>query len=72
MSKLTIVLTTYNRPNFLKLAIDAILIQTFTDFDLVILDNGSDDRTSSVIKLFNDSRITSLKTEKNDFIRKSI
>ena len=67
MSKLTIVLTTYNRPNFLKLAIDAILIQTFTDFDLVILDNGSDDRTSSVIKLFNDSRITSLKTEKNDF-----
>jgi len=67
MSKITIVLTTYNRPNYLKLAIDAILSQTFTDFDLVILDNGSDERTSKIINQFNDNRILSLRTEKNHF-----
>jgi glycosyltransferase involved in cell wall biosynthesis len=67
MGKLTIVLTTYNRPNFLKLAIDAILSQTFTDFELVILDNGSDERTSKIINQFNDNRIISLRTGKNDF-----
>jgi len=67
MSKITIVLTTYNRPNYLKLAIDAILSQTFTDFELVILDNGSDERTSEIINQFNDNRILSVRTEKNDF-----
>ena len=67
MSKITIVLTTYNRPNYLKLAIDAILSQSFTNFDLVILDNGSDERTSKIINQFKDNRIISLRNELNDF-----
>ena len=42
MSKsLTIALTTYNRPNYLSKAIKSVLNQTFKDFDLIILDNGS-------------------------------
>ena len=67
MSKITIVLTTYNRPNYLKLAIDAILSQTFTDFDLVIIDNGSDEKTSKVINKYNDNRIVNIRAEENDF-----
>ena len=67
MSKITIVLTTYNRPNYLKLAIDGILSQTFTDFDLVIIDNGSDEKTSKIINKYKDNRIVSIRAEKNDF-----
>ena len=67
MSKtLTIALTTYNRPNFLKESIKSILNQTFNDFDLVILDNGSTNETSSVIQSFNDNRISYVRNQIND------
>ena len=67
MSKtLTIALTTYNRPNFLQESIKSILNQTFKDFDLVILDNGSTNETTSVIYSFNDSRISCVRNQTND------
>ena len=67
MSKtLTIALTTYNRPNFLQESIKSILNQTFKDFDLVILDNGSTNETTSVIHSFNDTRISCVKNQTND------
>lgn len=67
MSKtLTIALTTYNRPNFLQESIKSILKQTFKDFDLVILDNGSTNETTSVIYSFNDSRISCVRNQTND------
>jgi len=67
MSKtLTIALTTYNRPNFLKESIKSILNQTFNDFDLVILDNGSTNETSSVVQSFNDNRISYVRNQIND------
>lgn len=69
MSKtLTIVLTTYNRPNFLYESINSILNQTFKDFDLVILDNGSTNETRSVIDSFNDTRISCFRNQTNDLV----
>ncbi|MBT6448627.1 MAG: glycosyltransferase, partial [Flavobacteriaceae bacterium] len=70
---LTIALTTYNRPNFLHESIKSILNQTFKDFDLLILDNGSTNETSSVIDSFSDSRITCVKNHTNnlEFINKA-
>lgn len=67
MSKtLTIALTTYNRPNFLQESIKSILNQTFKDFDLVILDNGSTNETTAVIHSFNDTRISCVRNQTND------
>lgn len=63
---ITICLTTYNRPNYLKIAIDSIIDQSFEEFDLVILDNGSDNRTSDLIYSYNDSRISYVKNQKNE------
>ena len=39
---------------------------TFKDFDLVILDNGSTNETTSVIHSFNDTRISCVKNQTND------
>ena len=39
---ISIVLTTYNRPQYLQRAIDSVLCQTFTDWELVIVDDHSD------------------------------
>ena len=63
---LTIALTTFNRHKYLELSISSVLSQTFTDFDLVILDNGSDKRTKNVVDSFNDPRIQYIKNKKND------
>jgi glycosyltransferase involved in cell wall biosynthesis len=65
---LTIALTTYNRPNFLYESIKSILNQTFKDFDLVILDNGSTNETRSVIDSFNDNRISCVRNKTNDLV----
>lgn len=53
----SIVIPTYNRANKLKQAIDSVLSQTFTDFEVLVMDDGSIDNTSELISSFNDSRI---------------
>lgn len=57
MNKLSVYITTYNRIEYLKLAISSILNQTFTDFDLYILDNCSTDRTEHFVLSIYDPRV---------------
>jgi glycosyltransferase involved in cell wall biosynthesis len=55
--KVTVALLTYNRADYLKYAIQGILDQHFTNFELLIMDNHSMDDTVVVIESFNDNRI---------------
>lgn len=73
MALINIVLLTYNRPFFLKKAVNSIISQTFTKFNLIILDNGSDSKTKKVLKSFHDNRITIIHNEFNslEFINKA-
>ncbi len=49
---------TFNRADtFLKETIDAVLAQSFEDFELIISDNQSSDNTPELVKSYNDSRI---------------
>jgi glycosyltransferase involved in cell wall biosynthesis len=57
MAYLTVAIPTHNRPRFLRRAVESVLQQTFTDFDLLILDNGSDDAGWVDDPLFRDPRI---------------
>jgi glycosyltransferase involved in cell wall biosynthesis len=57
MSKVTVIITTFNRAAFLAQAIDSVLNQTINDFELIILDNNSSDKTFEVIQRYSDSRI---------------
>jgi len=50
-------LPVYNCPQYVGVAIESILAQTFNEFELLILDDGSTDETPEVIKKYNDSRI---------------
>lgn len=52
MPKVTIVMPTYNRAELLKEAIKSILSQTFKDWQLVVIDDGSSDYTKEVVKRF--------------------
>ena len=55
--KISVVLPVYNAEAFIKEAIDSILNQTYADFELIIIDDGSQDNSVEIIKSFVDSRI---------------
>ena len=53
----SVIIPTYNRSESLKKAVDSVLAQTFKDFEILIMDDGSDDDTSDVINEFKDARV---------------
>jgi glycosyltransferase involved in cell wall biosynthesis len=63
--KVTVLLPVYNASLFLKEAIESVLAQTFTDFELLIINDGSTDRSEEIILSYSDSRIRYEKNETN-------
>jgi glycosyltransferase involved in cell wall biosynthesis len=55
--KVSVILPTYNRAHLIDRAIRSVLSQTYQDFELIVIDDGSTDKTEEVVKSFNDSRI---------------
>lgn len=53
----SIILPTYNRASWLSRTIQSVLEQDETDFELLVIDDGSTDETEEVVKAINDSRI---------------
>jgi len=54
----TVILPTYNRAGFLRESIQSVLSQTFTDFELIVVDDGSTDDTKEVVQKFPEVRYT--------------
>lgn len=67
MPAITVLMPAYNGEDFIGEAIRSVLDQTFTDFELLIIDDGSTDNTLSVIESFQDPRIRVHKN-KHDYI----
>ena len=61
----SVVLPAYNAECFLREAIDSILNQTFRDFELIVINDGSNDRTEDIILSYDDTRIRYVKNETN-------
>jgi glycosyltransferase involved in cell wall biosynthesis len=62
---ITVVITTYNRASLLIESIKSVLNQTFSDFELVIVDDHSSDNTPDLVKSFQDSRIRYIRHDEN-------
>lgn len=58
----------YNADQYLKLAIDSVLQQTFVDFELLLVNDGSTDNSLEIMKSYNDPRIKII----NDGINKGL
>ena len=61
MPVVSVLMPTLNSETYLKEAIDSILNQTFTDFEFIIVDDNSKDRTVNIIKQYKDKRIKLIK-----------
>jgi len=53
----SVVLPAYNCEKYIAKAIESVLHQTFTDFEFIIINDGSTDRTEEIIRSFSDPRI---------------
>jgi glycosyltransferase involved in cell wall biosynthesis len=53
----SVVLPTYNRPFYLKLALSSALAQTYADLEIIVQDNASSEDPSSLISAFGDPRV---------------
>ena len=62
---ISVIMPVYNGERFLRQAIDSILRQTFSDFELIIINDGSTDTTEEIIQSYDDSRIRYVKNEHN-------
>jgi glycosyltransferase involved in cell wall biosynthesis len=57
MPKISVVMSVYNEERYLGEAIDSILNQTFKDFEFIIVNDGSSDKTKSILQAYDDSKI---------------
>ncbi|MEO5356113.1 MAG: glycosyltransferase [Nitrospirae bacterium YQR-1] len=55
--KISVVMPAYNHELFVAEAIESVLMQSFSDFEFIIINDGSQDGTADIIKQYTDSRI---------------
>jgi len=65
MVTFSIIMPTYNRGHIIKSAIESVINQTCQNWELIIVDDGSTDKTSEVISGIADSRIRYIQCEEN-------
>lgn len=56
-NKISIILSVYNEEKYIKEAIDSVLNQSLKDFELIIINDGSTDKTLNIINSYSDKRI---------------
>lgn len=65
MPKVSVILTSYNHAKYVAEAVQSVLDQTFQDFELLICDDGSQDRSQEIIRSFQDPRIRLFLSDRN-------
>ena len=63
--KISVIVPMYNAEKYIKTCINSVLEQTFTDFELLLIDDCSTDKTLEIVKSYSDSRIKIIQNKKN-------
>lgn len=57
MPKVSVLIPVFNNEKYLKRAVDSILCQTYSDFELIIIDDGSSDSSFQILSMYSDARL---------------
>lgn len=63
--KISVCMTMYNASSFLRECMDSVLKQTFSDFEFLIVDDGSRDNSVKIVKSYGDNRIRLIRNRHN-------
>ncbi|MBQ8822687.1 MAG: glycosyltransferase family 2 protein [Lachnospiraceae bacterium] len=65
MEKVSVIIPTYNRASTLLRAVNSVLQQSYSDIEVIIVDDGSTDNTAEIIRDIRDERVKYIKMEQN-------
>lgn len=65
MPLFSVIIPLYNKAPYVRKTVESVLRQTFDDYELVIIDNGSNDGSSEIVASFTDPRIRIVRLEEN-------
>lgn len=65
MPHFSVIIPLYNKAPYVRKTVESVLGQTFVDYELLIIDNGSNDGSSEIVAGFTDSRIQIVRLEEN-------
>jgi glycosyltransferase involved in cell wall biosynthesis len=61
--EISVIIPAYNASRTIGAAVDSVLAQTFGDYELIVIDDGSQDDTAEVVSAYADPRVTCVRTE---------
>ncbi len=70
--KVSVIMPVYNSEKYLDKALESILSQSFKDYELIIIDDGSNDGTNEIISRIKDKRTKVITNKKNLGVAKSL
>ena len=70
--QISVVMAAFNAEKYVGAAVESILAQTFTDFELIAIDDGSTDNTLAILKSFTDCRVRVIDNSANFGLAKSL
>lgn len=62
----SIIIPTYNRADLIELTINSLLSQTFSDFEILVVDDGSTDNTEAIVKNIHSAKISYFKIKNSE------
>ena len=71
ISLISVVIPTYNQGDFIRDAVQSVIDQTYSNWEIIVIDNHSDDNTDEVLRSFKDVRIRLLKIHNKGVIAAS-
>ena len=74
MPKISVIMPVYNSKQFLRMAVDSVLNQTFKDFELILVDDGSKDGSGAVCDEYAqiDARVKVIHQENGGYVLHAI
>lgn len=65
MNKVSVVIPTYNRADVLPRAIESVINQTYNDYEIIVVDDGSKDKTQKIMESYESDKIKYIKHSTN-------